>query len=754
MEGWLYTIHPKRLRLHSSRKKYFMLHGNTLICFKSPPTESKEEPVKTVHINPCIRVADNGRENVYRKVLFVFTLYDSSNHDDNLKLGARSSEEAARWMHFLKEAALQAQPCQEDRLLIYSKNRRLSSRSSTRKESALLRTTADLRDWTGWLSIMQPTADVVAPSPWRIFGCENGLRLFEEARDGEFKSKCWGDHRAVMAVGVVDATCESIFETVMALGPSRLEWDFCYLRGKVIEHLDGHTDIVHKQFHSNWLPWGLTPRDLLLLRYWRREDDGSYVILYHSVEHRKCPPCHGFVRACIKSGGYVISPLTRPQQHASAVVKHMLAVDWKYWKSYLRSSCERNITLKMLGRIAAMREMFKAKLVHYPCSELSSCELINENATNQMDGRHVKEDTSSMTQEEQSSDVTLQVHDTFLQANDSAGSFLQFSDAMDEFIDAPEDLNHGSSALDSDQCSEQFIETEGYPDYAQVSKCQSGGPNMLSTAAVFVKRLHELASAAQKRSQVDTVGAQDDADFLSYEATLPKNSACTLPSSWAVADPATFLIRGKSYLQDRQKIKAKDTLMRMVAADWLRSDKREDNLAGRPECFIQRRASQGGKEFFFVVNIQVPGATTYSLALYYMMDCPIENVPLLENFVKGDDAYRNSRFKIIPHIAKGSWIVKQSVGKTACLVGQALEINYPRGSNYLELDVNIGSSSVAKGVVNLVLGYLSKLVIEMAFVIQANTEDELPEFLLGTCRLNHLDASKSIPADQKYSQAA
>jgi len=374
---------------------------------------------------------------------------------------------------------------------------------------------------------MQPTADVVVPSPWRIFVCANGLRLFEEARDGEFKSKRRGDHRAVKAVGVVDATCKSIFETVMALGPSRLEWDFCYLHGKVIEHLDGHTDIVHKQFHSNWLPWGLTPRDLLLLRYWRREDDGSYVILYHSVEHMKYPPCRGFVRACIKSGGYVISPLTRPQQHASAVVKHMLAVDWKYWKSYLLSSCERNITLQMLGRIAAMREMFKAKLVHYPCSELSSCELINENATIQMDGRHVKGDTSRMIEQEQSSDVTVQVHDAFLQANDSAGSFLQFSDAMDEFFDVPEGSNHGSTALDSDQCSEQFIETEEYPDYEQASKFQCGGQNRFSTVAVFVKRLHELASAAQKRSQVDTIGAHDDADFLSYEATRTLTKAWT-----------------------------------------------------------------------------------------------------------------------------------------------------------------------------------------------------------------------------------
>jgi hypothetical protein len=88
------------------------------------------------------------------------------------------------------------------------------------------------------------------------------------------------------------------------------------------------------------------------------------------------------------------------------------------------------------------------------------------------------------------------------------------------------------------------------------------------------------------------------------------------------------------------------------------------------------------------------------------------------------------------------------VGKKACLVGQALEINYFRGSNYLELGVDIGSSTVARGVVSLVLGYLNNLVIEMAFLVQGNTYEELPEFLLGTCRLNYLDASKAVSIDE------
>lgn len=32
-------------------------------------------------------------------------------------------------------------------------------------------------------------------------------------------------------------------------------WDFCFYRGSVVEHLDGHTDIVHQKLYSDWLPW-------------------------------------------------------------------------------------------------------------------------------------------------------------------------------------------------------------------------------------------------------------------------------------------------------------------------------------------------------------------------------------------------------------------------------------------------------------------------------------------------------------------
>ncbi len=50
----------------------------------------------------------------------------------------------------------------------------------------------------------------------------------------------------------------------------------------------------------------------------------------------------------------------------------------------------------------------------------------------------------------------------------------------------------------------------------------------------------------------------------------------------------------------------------------------------------------------------------------------------------------------------------------------------------MQLDVDIGSSSVARGVVNLVVGYLSKLVIELAFLIQVSWHGSCVEVLFQT----------------------
>jgi len=184
MEGWLYLIRFNRIGLQFSRKRYFVLDGNLLRSFKSVPVSnnqarlyssssfffflfhrfsifffisncvdsaanggreiaelsvfvllyrlwrcetfflelSSQDPVRSAIVDSCIRVMDNGRESVNRKVstlffcflmslifcvvtdgllvacvrdahslcwlqvFFIFTLYNTLNHNDQLKV--------------------------------------------------------------------------------------------------------------------------------------------------------------------------------------------------------------------------------------------------------------------------------------------------------------------------------------------------------------------------------------------------------------------------------------------------------------------------------------------------------------------------------------------------------------------------------------------------------------------------------------------------------------------------------------------
>ncbi|WOL15950.1 protein ENHANCED DISEASE RESISTANCE 2-like [Canna indica] len=725
MEGWLHLVRSNRLGLQKPRKRYCVLEGSFLNCYKSIPASNKENPVRSELIRSCTRVTDDGRESIHKNVFYIFSLYSASNPSIQLKLGARSSEEAARWIKSIMEAAFKENPNKEENTLACSKKKLQSLRSSQRNGKTRMHSI----DWTVFSSMhTDPTTfDVVAPAMWTIIGCKNGLRLFREAKDADFPNKNWDDYPAVMAVGVVDADSESIFQTVMSLGQSRSEWDFCLLDGNVVEHLDGHTDIIHKKLRSDWLPWGMKRRDLLLRRYWRREDDGTYVILYHSVIHHKCQPEKGYVRVWLKSGGYEISPVNQGKQ---SVVKHMLAIDWKFWKSYIVNSTSICTTMKMLGRVAALREFFRAKHGNYAGSDFSSDGLTREIVLPQIE-EQIKLDMP-LADENNRIERFVEESDMSLPRHSGNESLNQMNDAADEFFDVLPESEYDQT--DKFWSSDEIMQPQLTED-----QCQ----DKISTTAVFVKKLHDISVQKSDSTELEEATIAHSMP-CNYGTTLPKDQTCGISCSWATADPSLFLIRSSSYLHNHQKIKASSTLMQLVAADWLKSDKREDDLAGRPGGIVQKYAAQGGSEFFFVVHIQVPGTTTYSLALYYMMDTPLESVPLLESFVKGDDAYRNSRFKLIPYISQGSWIVKQSVGKKACLIGQALEINYFRGSNYIELAVDVGSSTVARGVVSLIVGYLNSLVVEMAFLIQGETQEELPEHLLGTCRLNHLDVSKAV----------
>ncbi|KAM3232016.1 protein ENHANCED DISEASE RESISTANCE 2-like isoform X2 [Capsicum annuum] len=571
MEGWLYLIRSNWFGLQYSRKRYFVLHDLLLKNYKSNPVSNNLDHVRSAVIDSCIRVTDNSRESIQRKVVFIFTLYNSSNHNDQLKLGANSPEEAARWIHALQEAALKADMNKRsaaDCPMRDSQSLRLNCSNKSNHPNSI--------DWTFCSSSVADatTSDVVAPASRTIFGCQNGLRLFKEAKDRESHRK-WDDHPAIMAVGVVDGTSEAIFQTLMSLGPSRSEWDFCHYKGSVIEHLDGHTDIVHKLLRWDWLPWSMKKRDLLLRRYWRREDDGTYVILYHSMFHQKCPCQKGYVRACLKSGGYVISPVNQRKQ---SIVKHMLAIDWRSWKSYLRTSSSRYITIHMLGRLAGVFycEISLFMFTYYDCSwGLNLCFTAAFVALRELFIEKLGDCSSSYFLEEKVRDKRLHhIEEVKVEIQTRPENGKNMADMGDEEV--PKEPSEHSSLIGLNDASDEFFDVSKPLDY---DESENGwpddfGPEMhsqdtrharLPSAAGFVKKWHDLA--VHKRGYVDLHEmAKEDTLLCHYGSTFPKDPTFNLPCSWAQTDPSTFLIRGETYLEDSKKISSSLRSEKMILA--------------------------------------------------------------------------------------------------------------------------------------------------------------------------------------------
>lgn len=225
-------------------------------------------------------------------------------------------------------------------------------------------------------------------------------------------------------------------------------------------------------------------------------------------------------------------------------------------------------------------------------------------------------------------------------------------------------------------------------------------------------------------------------------------------NGWASPPGELFLLRPKNYLTKRQKAPSGDYLLKPAGVDWLKSSGKLENVLARPDNRVAqalREAQDQGrslKSFIFAVNLQVPGKDFHSAVFYFATDEPVPAGSLLHRFINGDDAFRNQRFKLVNRIERGPWIVKKTVGNySACLLGRALTCNYHRGPNYLEVDIDIGSSAIANAILHLALGYVTSVTIDMGFLVEAQTEDELPERLIGAVRICQMEMSSARVVD-------
>lgn len=130
-----------------------------------------------------------------------------------------------------------------------------------------------------------------------------------------------------------------------------------------------------------------------------------------------------------------------------------------------------------------------------------------------------------------------------------------------------------------------------------------------------------------------------------------------------------------------------------------------------------------------------------------------------------DEEYRNARLKLIPYVAEGPWVVRNMVTGKPAIIGKKLPVtyhlsynnnntndhhngscnnqNYPAPLLTVTLDIGSSISATAKRIVAVCRRYMSALTVDIGFVIQAETKEELPEQMLGAVRVHGPDPLKA-----------
>lgn len=239
------------------------------------------------------------------------------------------------------------------------------------------------------------------------------------------------------------------------------------------------------------------------------------------------------------------------------------------------------------------------------------------------------------------------------------------------------------------------------------------------------------------------------------EKSEPEGSIATIPPPllspevWADINASSFKVRGPTYNVDKVKTVSAPALFKLIGIDLYEVPEPTQNVCAHPRNRVNMALQRGEKSWVFVMNIMIPGPPFLCFVVYMQGDPELleQDTPfgrIAKRFFHGnDDEFRNNRFKLIPKIIDGNMIVKMAVKDTPALLGNKLKQYYHKGDNYFEVDIDVGSSSIARNVVGLAIGYSKAIVVDMGICLQGDEENELPEVIIGGCSCIHVDMSKS-----------
>jgi hypothetical protein len=471
---------------------------------------------------------------------------------------------------------------------------------------------------------------------------------------------------------------------------------------RIIETMNDHLDVIHLVFRPLYLfPSWTSPRDFVLYRFWKHDDDGTYHIYFDSVEHVACPTLAGYVRGKMHSV-YTIAPLKQSKARPSTssvgsstqvpdvkecLLSQTVQVDPRGWVptrfSFLRNQGYGDaFAIMALHQMLDVQEVLDAsRFVAVPKSFADPSENLQHNGVQQRRLFHEKP------------------------------SIAQFGMDSGEISD-DEELDEGNY---------EFQHTDLVSDSAPITSFEIA---MIPPPTIRDWWMEPDANSFRVRGK----------NYLNDKHKINAGPSLFRLFAADIVEVDTPIMGGMCP-HPKERVQLALERERVAKAKGLPSDM---------------------PPYVFVVNIVMP---PYHMVFYYAVDdmskidgtdgTPSSKL-CQEFFFGGDDEFRHNTFKLIPCIIEGNFMVRKAVGCTPAIMGNKIKQTYIQGDRYFEIMIDTGSSSVGAGVIRICVGYARMIVTDLAFLFEGYDESTLPEKVLGCMRLRNVEFGKKLRFVENY----
>jgi hypothetical protein len=507
-----------------------------------------------------------------------------------------------------------------------------------------------------------------------------GLRIFREERTaldgkpGPLKSQL------VLPCSALDAFLCLMSYGRLSPGEIPVGQRSCF---RTLESIDDNTDVIHLTTMPIYLfPSWTTPRDFVLYRYWRHEEDGTFVVCYESIQHKDCPPSSDYCRGELHQV-FTIAPHKRSYKRKAANTSESYMTAWvqvdpKGWVPTTPCSFFSNQGYGDAFAVAALTHLLDIRdaidqdrfvpvaldNTEYHPVQLRSFDL---------DARPALRANNSMESEDLAHDLAEDLHN------------YDFSFAGREMLQEEDVTGRSTTGLAT------------YPP--PFDKWAEPDANS------FRVRGKNYKVDRQKINAGRSVGRLIAVDVVHVDAPIYTGFTTHATERFQLALAKDKALKEKGLPSD---LPAFVFCVNIV-------------LPGPP--FYHG-------VFFYAIDdmSKIDGSDG------------TPNSMLCRNFFFGpSDEFRDKTFKLIPQIVQGNFIVRKAVGSTPAIMGKKLRQLYIRTERSFEIVIDCGSSPVATGVIRLSLSYAKSLVVDMGFLFEGADEARLPERIFGCARIRNAE---------------